>query len=69
MRNHSKAYQLQIEIQSLLDREKKELKQLGLSEETIEKLCNKFYQEAIQQGYMSNSSYILNELRKYKSKL
>lgn len=44
MRNHSKAYQLQIEIQSLLDREKKELKQLGLNEETIEKLCNKFYQ-------------------------
>ena len=69
MRNYGKAHQLQVEIQTLINREKKDLTNLGLTDEEITKLCDQFYQEAIQQPYMTNSSYVLNELRKHKNHL
>ena len=70
MRSYGKSYQLQIEVQTLIDREKKVLKEVfGLNDEEIKKLCDQFYQEAIQQPYMSNSGYVLNKLRQHKNNL
>lgn len=54
---------------TLMEKEKRDLKRLKVSEDKIEELLQTYWKEAITQGNLSNSYYVLNELRKYKSKL
>jgi hypothetical protein len=63
------AWSFQIEIQTLISKEKFELRKLNVSDEKIVELIYIAHKEAICQGSISNSQYILNHLQNYRYQL
>lgn len=63
-----KASLYQQEINHLIDKQKTGLRSLNISNEDIEELSQRFYQEAIRQ-YSNNSEYVIIQLEKYKNQI
>ncbi|OBW40833.1 hypothetical protein AB670_02784 [Chryseobacterium sp. MOF25P] len=60
------AFNYQIEIQTLISKEKFELRKLNVSDEKIVELIYLAHKEAICQVSISNSQYIINYLSNYR---